>query len=198
MKVQHGKDLANHSGPESCGDACEGAAEALTGETGGSAIEPRNQNSGDADAVKRCGRQNGPGRYMRVLGRSGAVGDPAHAGKFPAQKLGDLRRARRDDAGQFREGQEPHAWTTIGGEVGCARSTREAVEQGQPARGDGGGKERSQGERWTGPRTPDTVPDQLCVDGPGRRTSGSAPESAAAVHGAHASHHAAATCGQLL
>src|ERR1041385_2029071 len=46
MKVQHGKDLANHSGPESCGDAREGVAEALIGETGGSAIEPRNQNSG--------------------------------------------------------------------------------------------------------------------------------------------------------
>ena len=46
MKVQHGKDPANHSGPESCGDACEGVAEALIGETGGSAIEPRNQNSG--------------------------------------------------------------------------------------------------------------------------------------------------------
>ena len=46
MKVQHGKDPANHSGPESCGGAREGAAEALTGETGGSAIEPRNPNSG--------------------------------------------------------------------------------------------------------------------------------------------------------
>src|SRR5450432_551270 len=46
MKVQHGKDLANHSGPESCGGAREGAAEALTGETGGSAIEPRNPKSG--------------------------------------------------------------------------------------------------------------------------------------------------------
>ena len=52
MKVQHGKDLANHSGPESCGDACEGAAEALIGETGGSAIEPRNQNSGTPTPVK--------------------------------------------------------------------------------------------------------------------------------------------------
>ena len=40
MKVQHGKDLANHSGPESCGGAREGVAEALAGETGGSAIEP--------------------------------------------------------------------------------------------------------------------------------------------------------------
>jgi RNA-directed DNA polymerase len=46
MKVQHGKDLASHSGPESCGGACEGAAEALIEETGGSAIEPRNQSSG--------------------------------------------------------------------------------------------------------------------------------------------------------
>lgn len=46
MKVQHGKDVASHSGPESCGGAREGAAEALTGETGGSAIEPRNPNSG--------------------------------------------------------------------------------------------------------------------------------------------------------
>src|ERR1700683_3536154 len=46
MKVQHGKDVANHSGPESCGGAREGVAEALIGETGGSAIEPRNPNSG--------------------------------------------------------------------------------------------------------------------------------------------------------
>src|SRR3954452_3476361 len=46
MKVQQGQDPANHSGPESCGGAREGAAEALTGETGGSAIEPRNPNSG--------------------------------------------------------------------------------------------------------------------------------------------------------
>ena len=46
MKVQHGKDLANHFDPESCGGARESAAEALTGETGGSAIQPRNQNSG--------------------------------------------------------------------------------------------------------------------------------------------------------
>ena len=42
MKVQHGKDVASHPDPESCGGACEGVAEALTGETGGSAIEPRN------------------------------------------------------------------------------------------------------------------------------------------------------------
>ena len=46
MKVQYGKEVANHSGPESCGGAREGVAEALTGETGGSAIEPRNHEIG--------------------------------------------------------------------------------------------------------------------------------------------------------
>ena len=40
------EDVASHSGPESCGDAREGVAEALTGETGGSAIEPRNPKFG--------------------------------------------------------------------------------------------------------------------------------------------------------
>ena len=46
MKVQYGKEVANHSGPESCGGAREGVAEALTGGTGGSAIEPRNHEIG--------------------------------------------------------------------------------------------------------------------------------------------------------
>lgn len=38
--------MANHSGPESCDGAREGAIETLTGETGRSGIEPRNQESG--------------------------------------------------------------------------------------------------------------------------------------------------------
>ena len=46
MKVQYGKEVANHSGPESCGGAREGVAEALTGETGRPGIEPRNPKSG--------------------------------------------------------------------------------------------------------------------------------------------------------
>lgn len=46
MKVRYGKDRANHSGPESCGGYREVTVEALTGETGRPAIEPRNQQSG--------------------------------------------------------------------------------------------------------------------------------------------------------
>jgi RNA-directed DNA polymerase len=46
MKVRYGEDVANHSGPESCSGHREVSAEALTGETGRPAIEPRNQESG--------------------------------------------------------------------------------------------------------------------------------------------------------
>ncbi len=46
MKDRYGGEVANHSGPKSCGGAREGAAEALTGETGRPGIEPRNQESG--------------------------------------------------------------------------------------------------------------------------------------------------------
>jgi RNA-directed DNA polymerase len=72
MKVQCGKDVASHSGPESCGGAREGAAEALTGETGGSAIEPRNQEfgtptplsdaEGNTNQGDSCESWNGPAR----------------------------------------------------------------------------------------------------------------------------------------
>ena len=46
MKVQHGKDVTHHSGPESCGADREVCTEALTGDTGRPAIEPRNQKHG--------------------------------------------------------------------------------------------------------------------------------------------------------
>jgi hypothetical protein len=46
MKVRYREEVANHSGPESCGDAREGADEALTGETDRPGIEPRNQEPG--------------------------------------------------------------------------------------------------------------------------------------------------------
>lgn len=45
MQVHHGEEVANHSGPESCELHCEVQIEALTGETGRPAIEPRNHQS---------------------------------------------------------------------------------------------------------------------------------------------------------
>ena len=170
MKVQYGKDVASHSGPESCGGAREGAAEALTGETGGSAIEPRNQEFGTPMPLSDADGNTNQGDSCESWNGSARSETLYTPGSFPAQKLGDLRRARRDDAGQSREGQVPHAWIPNCGEVGCACSTWEAVEQGSQSRGDGGGKERSQRKCQTGLRTPDSEPDQLCVDGPKRCT----------------------------
>lgn len=46
MKVQYREEIANHSDPESCGANREVRVEALTGETGRPAIEPRNQKHG--------------------------------------------------------------------------------------------------------------------------------------------------------
>jgi len=46
MKVRYGEEVANRFGPESCGDAREGVAEALIGETDRPGIEPRNQEFG--------------------------------------------------------------------------------------------------------------------------------------------------------
>lgn len=46
MRVRYGKEMANHSSPESCDGFREEVVEALTGETDRPAIEPRNQESG--------------------------------------------------------------------------------------------------------------------------------------------------------
>ena len=46
MKVQYWEDMANHSDPESCVARREAGIEALTGDTGRPAIEPRNHSIG--------------------------------------------------------------------------------------------------------------------------------------------------------
>ena len=43
VKVHNSEDVANHAGPESCGAHREVCTEALAGDTGRLAIEPRNQ-----------------------------------------------------------------------------------------------------------------------------------------------------------
>src|SRR5450631_1938684 len=46
MKVRYREEMTNHSDPESCGICRDAHAEALTGDTGRPAIEPRNQQFG--------------------------------------------------------------------------------------------------------------------------------------------------------
>lgn len=64
--------VANHNGPESCGAAREGGAEALTGESAGRVLSreihalPRaRQVLRDADALGESGRQHGARRFRQ-------------------------------------------------------------------------------------------------------------------------------------
>ena len=110
MKVRYRKGIANHPGPESCGGAREGAAEALTGEPAGQPLSREISTSG-APTPLCCAEGNTAGRAMRES-PSGlrAVVDPEHAGKLLAQELGDLVGARcADGDGRVGEGQRPQA-----------------------------------------------------------------------------------------
>ena len=119
MKVQYGKDTASHSGPESCGGAREGATEALAGETGGSAIEPRNpkfgtptplsEAEGNMNQDDHCESWGGPARSetlhtpgsflhrsWEISARSG-VTTPGNSGKAKCRKP-EQQGAEKSDA----------------------------------------------------------------------------------------------------
>lgn len=65
MKVRYGEEVANHSGPESCGPDREVRAEALTGDTGRPAIEPRNQQSGMPTELRIAEGHTGHGEHRQ-------------------------------------------------------------------------------------------------------------------------------------
>jgi RNA-directed DNA polymerase len=165
MKVRYGKEVANHSGPESCSDAREGVAEALTGETGRPGIELRNPNSGmptllseaEGNTVQGVNRQpcTDPTRSetLRMSGsllhRSWEVSSaPNPTGAGGAGKVNSRNPAINADE---------KSDTPI--------LPREAAERrGQPC-GGGGGKGRSQRKHRQDSRTPDAEPEQSCVEG---------------------------------
>ena len=73
MKVSYVEGLANHNGPESCGAAREGDAEALTGGRTGRVLSReihdllrKRQVLRDADAVENVGRQYRVHRERKV------------------------------------------------------------------------------------------------------------------------------------
>ena len=89
MKESYVKGLAAHSGPESCGDACKGAVEALTGVRAGRVF------SREMDHPPRCRRRKGVRKAIPDMpptqGMTGprAVADPVHAWKHLAREPGD-------------------------------------------------------------------------------------------------------------
>ncbi len=76
MKEPDIDEVANRSGPESCVCARKDIGEALTGVHIGGAIEPRNDHTWSADALKTGGRQHRRQRYTRAAFEPRAVEEP--------------------------------------------------------------------------------------------------------------------------
>jgi RNA-directed DNA polymerase len=66
MKKSHECEVATHIGPESCGAACKGGVEALTGERAGRVFSRVRISLRDADAVGESGRLHRVHRYREV------------------------------------------------------------------------------------------------------------------------------------
>jgi hypothetical protein len=124
MKESYSEEIAIHTGPESCEGVREGALEALTGETTGRAIEPRNQLIlREADLLMVGGRQH---RAHRREGKgalgSRAVGEPRHVVKLLTRKPGDL-------------GFDPLEWYPVGPRIesqGNTNAMNEAEKSDRP------------------------------------------------------------------
>ena len=67
MQESYGEGLATHAGPESCGAACEGGVEALTGARAGRVFSRERTSLRDADAVGGSGRLHLGHRHREVF-----------------------------------------------------------------------------------------------------------------------------------
>ena len=110
MKESYGEGLATHTDPESCGAACEGHVEALTGVGAGRVFSRETHILQGADAVRSSGRLH-PRRRHRETRRDPArsetpctYGDTSHenreihwspAAMAAAGRVGKFKDARR-------------------------------------------------------------------------------------------------------
>jgi RNA-directed DNA polymerase len=67
MKESYGEGLAIHTDPESCGAACKGGVEALTGARAGRVLSRERDILRGADAVGESGRHHPTRRYRETL-----------------------------------------------------------------------------------------------------------------------------------
>jgi RNA-directed DNA polymerase len=145
VKKSYGEGLATHTGPESCGAACEGGVEALTGVRAGRVFSRERQFLRGADAVRRSGRLH---RRVGIARRNGTLRGqrPRARTETPRTRTGrspgrPWRRSPRAASGS----RSTHADDERPGEVGQAGSTDEVAEQRRATgRGGDGGKRSGQ------------------------------------------------------
>jgi hypothetical protein len=80
MKESSSEGVASHAGPESCGAAREGVAEALRGVRAGRVSSRERRSLWSADAVGDCGRPHRQRRYRETLAGSARSKTPGTHG----------------------------------------------------------------------------------------------------------------------
>ena len=94
MQKSYECEVATHIGPESCGAACKGGVEALTGERAGRVLS---RVSAFAPGRRRCRRKRkapSGAPISRGVPESRAVIDPVHVRKHLEREPGDPRFAQ--------------------------------------------------------------------------------------------------------
>ena len=109
MKESYGEGVATHTVPESCGVACKGGVEALTGARAGRVLSRERRFLRGADALRRSGRPHPVHRYREMLR------DPARS-ETPST-YGNTSRENREILG-------PPAADGAAGRVGKSKDTR--------------------------------------------------------------------------
>src|ERR1700674_2420775 len=188
MKESYGEGLATHTGPESCGAACEGGIEALTGARAGWVLSRETTFLRDADAVEVSGRLYPLHRY-REMRQGPARSETRARTETPRTRTGRSRaHSRRMELRDASGSPRTYADDERAREVGQACSTDEVAEQRRATGGGGdGGKRSGQGEPATAKRAPDSEPARRAqCAGAGTASSKQGQEDA--VHGAPAPH----------
>ena len=109
MQKSHESGVATHIGPESCGAACKGSVEALTGERAGRVFSRVRIFFRDADTVGESGRSHRVHRYREVCQR-------------PARK--ETRCTYRDSSRGNREIPSPPRAAVALGRIGKSKDVR--------------------------------------------------------------------------
>ena len=106
MKESYVKGLANHNGPESCGDTRKGRAEALTGGRAGRVLSREMELKRDADLFGKWGRQQPTYRKGEVRRYPARSETPGMYGSNLRENREILRPPTKRDVGRIEKSKD--------------------------------------------------------------------------------------------